>query len=292
MKINFINKIIEFLRNKIDFLNPNPYKIFYIGGKKNKNAGDLFNINLAKFFGLKHVKTKISNANCFFVGSILEFIVTPANSKLPKYDVNKCIIAGAGFIEKAKFEEQLTKEVDIRALRGKLSKERLEKILNKEINCTLADPGILASVIFPCKSDKKYKLGIIPHFIDKKSAYLKNIHVENTLLIDIEQEISEVLKQINECECIISSSLHGLIFSDSYNIPNQQMVLSDLIIGGEYKFKDYYSAYDMELPEIFDLRKNIITEENVKNIIKNYTNKSKAIKKKQLELIHIYEHLN
>lgn len=36
--------------------------------------------------------------------------------------------------------------------------------------------------------------------------------------------------------------MHGLILSDAYNIPNQRIILSDNIIGGNFKFRDYYST--------------------------------------------------
>lgn len=52
----------------------------------------------------------------------------------------------------------------------------------------------------------------------------------------------DIIDQINECEFIISSSLHGLIISDAYNIPNVWAVFSDKIVGGEFKYKDYYAS--------------------------------------------------
>jgi pyruvyltransferase len=50
------------------------------------------------------------------------------------------------------------------------------------------------------------------------------------------------VKQIHECEYILSSSLHGIIIADSYGIPAYHIELSDKIIGGQWKFKDYYES--------------------------------------------------
>lgn len=77
------------------------------------------------------------------------------------------------------------------------------------------------------------------------------------------------------CKCILSSSLHGLIFADALGIPNRRIVLSDEIIGGDLKFDDYYSVYyenPEEAPETIDLRKTTVTDETIDDIIKNYVN--------------------
>ena len=55
-----------------------------------------------------------------------------------------------------------------------------------------------------------------------------------------------VIDQIKSCENIISSSLHGLIVSDAYGIPNVWIKISDNINGGEFKFKDYFSGVKRE----------------------------------------------
>ena len=36
--------------------------------------------------------------------------------------------------------------------------------------------------------------------------------------------------------------MHGLIFADSYGIPNAWIAPHDSMIGGEFKFNDYYST--------------------------------------------------
>jgi pyruvyltransferase len=47
-----------------------------------------------------------------------------------------------------------------------------------------------------------------------------------------------------ECEKIISSSLHGLIISDAYGIPNARVNVSNKLFGGDFKFIDYYKSVD------------------------------------------------
>jgi hypothetical protein len=50
---------------------------------------------------------------------------------------------------------------------------------------------------------------------------------------------------------VISSSLHGLIVADSLGIPNVWLRLSPDVLGGDYKFKDYYSVFGLA-PEPID----------------------------------------
>jgi len=65
-------------------------------------------------------------------------------------------------------------------------------------------------------------------------------------IIDVAWTPQEVAREIAACDAVISSSLHGLIFSDALGVPNAHIRLSDRLTGGMYKFHDYYSAYSGE----------------------------------------------
>ena len=69
---------------------------------------------------------------------------------------------------------------------------------------------------------------------------------ENSLLIDITLPPVEVLRQIAQCKLILSSSLHGLIFSDALRVPSYHIVVTDKLRGDGYKFDDYYSCFGVE----------------------------------------------
>lgn len=90
-------------------------------------------------------------------------------------------------------------------------------------------------------------MGIIPHYIDIDNPVLAqflNAHKEDVLLIDLVHydKWTDIPDQIVSCDCILSSSLHGLIVSDSYNIPNVWIGLSNELTGGDFKFYDYFSS--------------------------------------------------
>lgn len=293
MKINFFQDLIDVLRIEIENQKKEPFKLFYIGNSKYNNVGDMFNVTLMNYFGLRFIKARVSTANIFQIGSVLEFLFESKNN-ISKIKTKKCVILGSGFIEEPVKNEILIKQVEILALRGEYTKRILERMLNNKIDCLLADPGVMASYIFPYSAnEKKYKVGIIPHYCDKNEKFLENIKLTkySYCIIDVELSPKKLFKRINQCECIISSSLHGLIFADSYNIPNRQIIISDKITGGLFKFKDYYSAYDLNLPTPIDIRQNFIDDKLIDKIIKEYVFKNDKIKEQQKNLLNIYNNI-
>jgi pyruvyltransferase len=241
-----------------------------------------------KFFSIPYKRVrKIEKANLLCVGSNLDKIVNNAKAKK-----HKITVVGAGFIEPNTEVESITNKLEIYALRGKLSKERMQNILNKDLsNVLLADAGILVNKVYPQIKKQKYKLGIIPHYYDKELLNLNSILLDKSsyTVIDIQQDVEIVTKQICECECILSSSLHGLIFSDSYDIPNRQLIICNKIAGGCYKFEDYYSAFGLELPNPINLKYQLIDEDVIQEIEMSYV--SKDIEPKQKKLVALFNGL-
>ena len=64
------------------------------------------------------------------------------------------------------------------------------------------------------------------------------------LIIDLAhyKKWTDVIDQICSCERILSSSLHGLIVSDAYQIPSCWIELTGKISGGYFKYYDYASS--------------------------------------------------
>ena len=76
------------------------------------------------------------------------------------------IIWGTGCIDKGMIGEKPSK---VYAVRGPLTREEL---LKKGIECpeVYGDPALLYPMIYNPKVEKKYKWGIIPHYIEFESA--------------------------------------------------------------------------------------------------------------------------
>lgn len=177
----------------------------------------------------------------------------------------KSIIWGSGAIED-NLDDMIETPLKVVAVRGPLTRNLL---LRNGIDCPAiyGDPAILFPLIYPCKREKKYKLGIIPHFLDYSSDKIRNLEMkyEDVIVIKMSNynDWKEVINQINECDFIVSSSLHGLILSDTYGVPNVWIKLSDKVIGGNFKFIDYYRGSNrMEIENPIDYSmKNLCLEE-------------------------------
>ena len=249
--------------------NKNICSLFYF---KNGNFGDELNDELMTYFGLKYRRTRPLGSDTSAIGSNLqEYITNDSKSVSKKHTVR---VLGSGFISKPKVVETFIFNMKFYALRGSLSKQRCEKILGINLsNVVLGDPGLLIPYIYPdLKLTKEYDVGIICHMVDKNSISLKNINLNKSkiIYIDVEQEPSQFVKQVAKCSFILSSAMHGLICADSLGIPNKHIILSESVVGGSYKFRDYYSVYPAYSYEPIDLRFSFITEKEINNYKRAY----------------------
>lgn len=133
------------------------------------------------------------------------------------------------------------------AVRGSKTAEQIAGGMAKP---ALGDPGLLASYWWDGrpKPEKRYKLGVIPHYVDKADPAIAFMQSQDGVkVIDVFWPVEEVLRAVQQCEFVISSSMHGLIVSDSFGVPNRRLVLSQGVIS-DYKFLDYYSAYGTDEP--------------------------------------------
>lgn len=146
---------------------------------------------------------------------------------------------GAGYISDSDKVADTPKKIC--AVRGPLTRDRL---IEQGIDCPeiYGDPALLYPRYYNPRIEKKYKLGIIPHYIDQDHKWLQKER-EDVLIIDIKTEdINGLVDLVKSCDYIASSSLHGLIVADSYGIPSTWLRFSEKIIGGDFKFLDYFAS--------------------------------------------------
>lgn len=220
---------------------------------------------------------KPEEANLLSVGSIL---FTLPNIKKGTF------CWGSGFIEEKPIENEpeSIKNAKYTAVRGTLTLKRIESTL-KNKSLPLGDPGILINLVYPA-SKKTDKIGIIPHYIDVDNEIVNQLRKDQRfLVIDPLETPENVAKQISSCKFVFSSSLHGIIFADSYNIPNAHVNFSDKVYGGEYKFNDYDSGVGKKHIDA-DVNK-IASKAYVEKLIKKYE-PIKNLEKKQKALIDAF----
>lgn len=102
------------------------------------------------------------------------------------------------------------------------------------------DPAVLVSRLFPRQQTGMCRLGVIPHHT--RAAVCRRLIGRDTLFIDPAWHPLKVLDAINQCCGILSQSLHGLVIADAYGIPNGWLAPEEGMIGGEFKFADYYGT--------------------------------------------------
>lgn len=110
----------------------------------------------------------------------------------------------------------------------------------------LGDGGLLLRYMYPEKSQtKRFRLGLVPHVIDYETLVKTLSRHPDITVIDLRKPIPVVIEQIKACQVILSSSLHGLVAADSFDIPNgmAHFANSRHIIGGLFKYQDYYSTF-------------------------------------------------
>lgn len=214
-------------------------KVFYWGDVP-QNFGDVLTANILKYYGIEYKHTnKFDEANYFATGSI---------ARLAKNST----ILGSGIIRK---NEKLSSTNSYKFVRGKLTRQRV-------IECggtcpeIYGDPALLLPRFAP-PSEKKHKIGFVPHYSHKNSKIKKMAENNGWHYIDLVNKNPLVpAKEISSCERIMSTSLHGIIASHAYGIPACHVRISGTrkLHGDGVKFLDYYSSIDLE-HVIYDVNK-------------------------------------
>ena len=172
-------------------------------------------------------------------------IYHPDHSVEPNYLVSGSILGasgpgstvwGAGF---ANASDRLAHCKDLRAVRGPHSLQIIESQGYRA--ASIGDPAFIMPRLYNPQIDKKYKLGVIPHWIDYYTGMLRFRDCPDTLIIDILRKPEEVIDAVLQCEKCISSSLHGWMIANAYGIPCMWVKLSDRLCGDGFKFRDYFA---------------------------------------------------
>lgn len=194
------------------------------------NWGDILNPIIIKNMTGKAVSyTKDQTVPHYIcIGSILQW----ANSNTTVW--------GAGFIGS---DRRLKEQPDIRAIRGPRSRDI---VLSQGYKCpeVYGDPALLYPRYYKPKTGKKYRYGIIPHYIDQDNEWLEQFkgNPDVKIINILNKNVNRFMDDVNECEIILSSSLHGIICGDSLGIPSYWIKLSDKVIGNGFKFYDYFDS--------------------------------------------------
>ena len=241
----------------------NRIKLWWSKNRGVSNFGDELNPYLVEKISTKKVKR---------VAKIPRFSFTKTNlviGSVVQISNRYCNVWGAGIIEK---------NANIRggvfyAVRGPLTRNR---IIQLGLKCPkiYGDPALLLPLYFKDEEvSSKFEIGVIPHVIDFQLVdhLIKDDRVK---VIDLTEPVEVVLRNILSCKKIVSSSLHGIIVPQAYNIPSVWVTISNKLYGDNIKFADYFASVGISdyLPDALDFSKPTVSFEELNNVFKKHAN--------------------
>lgn len=242
--MNFLNFVKDFYF-QIGTSNP-IYINAYVGGRgferDGKNWGDDINYWFLReiikepfrLFNESPIAFRKNATNYLVIGSTISLLTKPSS-----------IVWGAGCISDKIQLPAVPKR--IHAVRGPLTRNHL---LHLGIDCPeiYGDPALLLPLHYRPKTDKKYKIGLIQH-VSESQISIEGCH---SISLSNYDKWTDVIDEICSCEAIASSSLHGLIVAEAYDIPNVWLS-SPSLYGGTFKFHDFFQALGADRKQPFQL---------------------------------------
>lgn len=190
---------------------------------------------------------------------------------------SKSLVWGTGMLRKMRINN---KPERVYAVRGPLTRDAL---IESGIQCPeiYGDPALLMPNYYWPYIPKKYKLGIIPHHTHINSTLLNKFKNDDQIkIIDftLYTNWKFVIKQILSCQFIVSESLHGLIISEAYRIPNIWVSFGE--IHQNFKYYDFFKSINKPSYESFKVTSSTTKEDLLK--LKDQYNSTYEINLKRL----------
>lgn len=207
------------------------------------NFGDVIGPYLvSKITNLPIVNALHNDTPCLMtVGSILNMV-----------DREHMVVWGSGLIKKPSNKELYkisNYKPKVLSVRGLKTSEILEdfgiNVINKD---AYGDPALIMPLLYQPKSMSSAKISICPHFIHKPE-FIREIQTNDIInIIDVQADMESVIDQIAASSVCISTSLHGIIISQAYNIPWIWLEITDNNLkGDDFKFLDFFSTIEQSM---------------------------------------------
>jgi pyruvyltransferase len=219
-------------------------------------------------------------------GSPVEW-VDPAHCREPHYVCmgsvfhfvgSESIVWGTGIIAENRRPTVLPKK--ILAVRGPLTRKILVE-MGTRCPAVFGDPALLLPHVYDPTVEKRFALGIVPHYVDKAHPWVSRLqHEDGAKIVDVESpDPLQPVRDILSCDAIVSSSLHGLIVADAYRVPNMWVDFNSpgfsghrpTIIGGGFKFLDYFASVRRPAIGPRRIRRCTTVRALIRGVAKTYT---------------------
>ena len=149
-------------------------------------------------------------------------------------------IWGSGFLEHLTTKDMLIqhwplRKLDVRCVRGPKTREIL---LHLGYKCpeVYGDPALLMPLLFTPVADVTQDYIIIPHF--RKEEEYREKYSDKSIQTMVTNDYKGVISRMCSSRKVISSSLHGIILAETFNVP--AIWLRDRDSVKDFKYYDYY----------------------------------------------------
>lgn len=148
------------------------------------------------------------------------------------------VVWGSGLIQGRRFDGR---NVTFAAVRG----PRTRRLISGDVPEVFGDPAVLLPKFYtPQNPARRYDVGVVPHYMDGDAMAVED---KNVLMIDVQRcTWQQTVDQLASCDVIVASSLHGIIVSEAYGIPAVWVQPTNRLVGGEFKFRDFYEGTGRE----------------------------------------------
>ncbi len=194
------------------------------GPRRIDNFGDLLGPEIVRRILARSGSAEVGTGRLVSVGSIMHLAR------------DGDVVWGTGVNGKVRPDEHHATSLDVRAVRGPLTRAWLE---SHDIACpaVFGDPGLLVPQLFPeIATVERGSIGVlhVPNLHDRRSWRGLPGRV-----LDPTSPLLDCLRTIAAADRVIASSLHGLVVADALGIPAVR-VRSRL--EPDFKYDDYYSG--------------------------------------------------
>lgn len=172
-----------------------------------------------------------------------------------KGNYQNATIWGSGIIKEPTigvtfFQKIARRKLDIRAVRGPLTREILLKFGHK---CPdrYGDPAILMPLIYQPKVGKRRSYSIVLQFVHERK--FRANHPNEYMVSMNTNDYKAVIDEIVASEIVYTSSLHGIILAETYGVP--AVFFRGLSKNADFKYLDYYYSTgrkDIKIAESFE----------------------------------------
>lgn len=194
---------------------------YFTPAKFSSNFGDALSPRIVERIIKKPLnENKKYNQQMLALGSILHFAK------------NNDVIWGSGINGKISIKKHIFTDLDIRAVRGPLTRNFL---VSKGIKCPeiYGDPALLMPLLFPeLKANPTEEYIVIPNINE-----MKEFEKFPNLVLPT-QDCMLVVEKILKAKFVISGSLHGIVVAEAFGIPARLLRITEK--ENILKYKDYY----------------------------------------------------